>query len=1835
MVNEPPKYRSSTSVGKRQTIPIDINDPRLKPGKIGMVKARSGAEIEIVNLANLGANSANLRVLNGNISGSNTNADLIVPPINNLPPSTYPGGSGPQIIVVSDPSNVTATWGSYVSSIFTAGVGDYLQIAFNWDQSIATNITASQFIVSLTDSLGNVKTYGGFPITTGTTSQKILVTPAINESMFNIFTPLLTAVAVEVADPLNNTSHFVSGTFTNGYILNLSIPVITVAAINNGYSINYTTPTSSSFSGIDIWEIESTATTQPAVTYASDGITPTNYNRVYFGALNPAVIISPNLNNRWVIARFSSNGQIYTAFCNGQSVQPISVVNVNLNPPNEVTSVTAAWSSDNIIINYTLPATNPGVRFAAILKAPNGNLGSFYFYPDGTSNLNQTYTISTNDLYNQFGTYYSSFDGSKLISIDSNDNRSSGVSFNTGSRPNPLLGITPNVNDFNSISIPNGLVYLSTNSPAGATSINVYARTTDWGSDTPTQADYIGTIFPPNPFVYNTNNFVPFYIKVQYLDNFGNTSNFSAEFPPLTPLDPANLASTAPGAPSVSLASNGAGNDTLTINIATADTILTKGYFLYYMPTGMMSAMSMIMIPSVGVGTQYTIIGLKPNTSYDIYAAAYNDSNILSTNSSTLTTSTTTETVPDVTNITLSPISYGIQASWTAPSTPMFNIQNYEVELHKVSGMTDTIINTQYTFSTQISFGGLLPLNTYYVKIYAVDVYGIKSAGLSTSTPSNITLNAVGQTNTGSAPSAAPTNLSVSPLFNALEAFWTPVTDPESITYNVYLGTTSTFTPSNSNLVVQTQGSFAVIKNDGSGNPLSYTNTYYVKVKAVNYDGQGPATSAVSAIPSQIQTNDIQANAVTANQIAAGSVYADKVDSQNLLVSKKFTVGTQISLIIGLTHTSTTATLSTNIPHNFYAGHSVLITGLTPSGYNGVYTILASPAPTSTTFTISNTTNQNVASGFGVATVADNPTYGIVIDGSGDGTAASPFTLYSGAGTYSDLGTPFYIDSIGRFSIKDRLYFDGNSTLTVNGTINALSGNFSGAMTVNGGTMKIGAAANGTGNDGIYLGSTGDYIYTNGRFRLGNGGVTYDGTSLSVTGNISLTTGSFGGDVSIGSGSVYGSSGLAASISAATGGNLSITYTTLTATGYTAGTTKVYISGMTNSLFNGVFNVTGATTTSPYTFTVSTTSNLTGTNLTSQTGKAQNITTGFVLNNNTLNFGNTTYIDAGNYGRLVTNSAYLGNWVVDANKIENTNLATSGNYVGLSNNGSYSIYAGSLGTNGTGVTTPNFSVTSAGLVNAKNIVISGGSITIGTGFSVAASTGIMNATGADITGRLTVTGSSLITGNLQVSSGTFYVGSSATTGSRVLINSNGLAAYDAGNTQTTLISSSALANGSTFVTTAATIGGWNVNSSQINKTSAGGRGNIVLDSSNGYIYVSDANTPNYTAGINSASTSSAIAFWAGQGLTGSQPNPASASNAFRVTMGGALYASGATIDGVVTSTSNGVYGGTVKLDPVNDLISLTPSGSTYGAYIVPRNNNLYITAPSASTPFTSGTTIDSTSGPTNGAYFSAGSEFLDYWQNPHKTGIGLFTGAWNYFAAPYQSKPFINATTTGIQLSASPSLGILLDAGSSDTGSKLSPAVPSGTSSMLIYTAKDTTTYSPSTTYGSWAAFTNNLISLSASTSTFINLYGGGSVPLGTATNTIYIQANAARINGIGNTGNDGASAYSGPSEIIVGPSGVQLTGLPIQGNTIPVYNYGSTPTQTISIMDQSYSNYANAYPLGPLPRQRMLVEDPATGVVKLGMAVYYQDSQGAHNTPPTGSGGANSGIVGDLWVVF
>ena len=568
--------------------------------------------------------------------------------------------------------------------------------------------------------------------------------------------------------------------------------------------------------------------------------------------------------------------------------------------------------------------------------------------------------------------------------------------------------------------------------------------------------------------------------------------------------------------------------------------------------------------------------------------------------------------------------------------------------------------------------------------------------------------------------------------------------------------------------------------------------------------------------------------------------------------------------------------------------------------------------------------------------------------------------------------------------------------------------------------------------------------------------------------------------------------------------------------------------------------------------------------------------------------------------------------------------------------------------------------------------------------------------------------SGTIGGNTVTATGDSY---GSLTSSGYILNSSGIT-FSNGLSGSALRQTTIVGETGLLTTNAANIGGWSVDSSSISRS---GTANISLNSTAGNISVSAQNIAGYTSGINGPIVSTGSTpvdningtpvgaenvFWAGTGgATGT-------SNAFRVTLAGNLYASNAKITGTVASV--GALG-TMTMDGEHGYISLQTGGSgAPTAYLVPRNNNIYLTSPSATPPWTSGKDISS-SGPVNGPYISAGSSYRDYWGNT-TVGAGLFTGTWDYFTTG-ASTPFITATTTGLQLSAGPDIGLLLDAATASTGDKLTPAIPTGQKAMLFYTAKRTTLgskgqpiYSPDTEYGAWASFTNRVIKLTADEFLFINVEGSDTPAsrriIMKATDDIAYQMNSEgikiqidsdthqtfrndniTIQAVGNTwqrfnssgirtqisdsvyqefnssgikinaaaetfvsvGTNSTVTLQGSSQVVIGSGVGQGGAFPIGGVSAyegpskitldPTYGVVITGIQVQRDLDMtdagSGGNYRSTPPLGRYPRSRMLIEDPVTGQVMLGMGVYYRGS-GITSTPTS-----DTGYAGDLLVDF
>jgi hypothetical protein len=155
------------------------------------------------------------------------------------------------------------------------------------------------------------------------------------------------------------------------------------------------------------------------------------------------------------------------------------------------------------------------------------------------------------------------------------------------------------------------------------------------------------------------------------------------------------------------------------------------------------------------------------------------------------------------------------------------------------------------------------------------------------------------------------------------------------------------------------------------------------------------------------------------------------------------------------------------------------------------------------------------------------PPNSIVLD-----ATTSTRRIYIGTGTYNNSNTSIYLDSDGKFSLKDKLTFDG-SNLSINGggtfsgNLSAAGGTFTGTLSAAGGTftgaLSGGTISIGSGNsifkadsNGIYLGNA---TFASAPFRVSpNGALT--ATNATISGNISSTAGSIGG-WNIDSNSIY------------------------------------------------------------------------------------------------------------------------------------------------------------------------------------------------------------------------------------------------------------------------------------------------------------------------------------------------------------------------------------------------------------------------------------------------------------------------------------------------------------------------------------------------------------------------------------------------------------------------------------------------------------------------------------------------------------------------------------------
>ena len=307
---------------------------------------------------------------------------------------------------------------------------------------------------------------------------------------------------------------------TASYATKLTTPAITVTPASLGYIVSYTSQTDKNFDNAIIEEAVSTSNTAPSSGYQQVGVTSSN----------PVTITVGDVLKRWVRLKLTDKIAGNTAYSNIVAVTPVDPVAaaLDITPPSSASSISAAWSGNNLSITATVSAD--AKKF--IIRLTNGSTVGFFTKFPSTAGTSQTILITEQDLYNTLGSYFTSFTG-LFISADSLDNRDSGVAFSVAEKTNELNGVTPT---FTVTSISNGYTVVYT-LPTGASYAKVYASgTSGFTPNDSTNLVYSGS----SPGVVIDTSYSIKYVKIKYFKIDGSTSSISAE-QSVTPSDPGML----------------------------------------------------------------------------------------------------------------------------------------------------------------------------------------------------------------------------------------------------------------------------------------------------------------------------------------------------------------------------------------------------------------------------------------------------------------------------------------------------------------------------------------------------------------------------------------------------------------------------------------------------------------------------------------------------------------------------------------------------------------------------------------------------------------------------------------------------------------------------------------------------------------------------------------------------------------------------------------------------------------------------------------------------------------------------------------------------------------------------------------------------------------------------------------------------------------------------------------------------------------------------------------------------------------------------------------------
>ena len=335
--------------------------------------------------------------------------------------------------------------------------------------------------------------------------------------------------------------------------------------------------------------------------------------------------------------------------------------------------------------------------------------------------------------------------------------------------------------------------------------------------------------------------------------------------------------------------------------------------------------------------------------------------------------------------------------------------------------------------------------------------------------------------------------------------------------------------------------------------------SYYVQVKSLSEFGT-PSAWVPPALnyPVVIPGNTAVPGAVTISGVGTPrsivlswtvpASNADLVISGGYYIAKLYSnslgTGAPLQTKTCFSNSATFAGLTTGssywITIQAYTGGATPVAGELSSVYGPLVPIAVEPPDIQADFILAN--NQFQVGGTSGANDVHLSAYPKTVGGlltNGRIYIGGPETSGSAAvGLYNSNGTPFYADNLGRFSLGDKLTWSG-SALNIIGTIDVTGASTFSSYIISGATnstfIGIGkqvpyrvssveqSGVNGL--TGIVINKSGsavnsDYIKSDGSFRLGEGGLTYNGTQLNLIGNIQAVGGTFTGNLRVTTGSI-------------------------------------------------------------------------------------------------------------------------------------------------------------------------------------------------------------------------------------------------------------------------------------------------------------------------------------------------------------------------------------------------------------------------------------------------------------------------------------------------------------------------------------------------------------------------------------------------------------------------------------------------------------------------------------------------------------------------------------------